>query len=97
MRSIPAREIKRRGTEAVDELVKEGPVYIIKNDRPCYVIMDLSRYEDLLEDLRDAEVYQTREALEDMKAGRVRTTTAQELIDEFGLEREVDDADRSPR
>jgi PHD/YefM family antitoxin component YafN of YafNO toxin-antitoxin module len=45
MRSIPAREIKRRGISAVDEQLKDGPVYIIKNDEPSYVVLSRAQYE----------------------------------------------------
>jgi PHD/YefM family antitoxin component YafN of YafNO toxin-antitoxin module len=86
MRTIPAREIKRRGISAVDEALKEGPVHVIKNDEPRYVIMDEAYYREMLEDQREAAVARVRAALEDVKAGRVRPTTAEELIREFGLE-----------
>ncbi len=85
MRTIPARDIKRRGITAVDEIIQEGPVHVIKNDQPCYVIMTEDHYRDLVEDHKDAEMYRVRESLEDLKAGRFRISTAQELIDEFGL------------
>lgn len=86
MRAISAREIKRRGISAVDEAVKEGPVHIIKNDRPSYVVMEEAYYQELLEAQREAFMAGIRASLEDVKAGRVRRSTSQELIDEFGLE-----------
>lgn len=86
MRTIPAREIKRRGISAVDDIIKEGPVHVIRNDEPCYVIMSEEHYRDLLEDHKEAETARIREALEDMKAGHFRRGTAQELINELGLE-----------
>ncbi len=39
MNSIPAQEIKRRGISALDELLKNGPVHVIRNNRPRYVVM----------------------------------------------------------
>lgn len=86
MRTIAAREIKRRGIAAVDEAVKDGPVYIIKNDRPAYVIMDGDYYEELLQAQRDAYLAGINEALTDVVEGRVRRGSAQALIDELGLE-----------
>jgi PHD/YefM family antitoxin component YafN of YafNO toxin-antitoxin module len=44
MRSIPAQEIKRRGISALDELLEDGPVHIIKNNRPTYVVMSEELY-----------------------------------------------------
>ena len=85
MRTIPAREIKRRGIGAVDDALKEAPVHVIKNDRPRYVILDEERYQELLEAQEDAYVARLKAALGDADAGRVRGVTAQELIDEHGL------------
>jgi hypothetical protein len=50
MRSIPAREIKRRGISAVDEQLKQGPVYVIKNDEPKYVVLTQEQCRELLEE-----------------------------------------------
>jgi len=86
MRTIPAREIKRRGIGAVDEALREGPVHVIRNDEPAYVILTGVQYEELMADRHEAYLAHVRESLEDMKHGRFRVTTAQELIDEFGLE-----------
>lgn len=86
MRSIPAREIKRRGISAVDEYLKEGPVQVIKNDRPAYVILDQTQYESLLEAQEEAYRARIQAALDDLNAGRIRRVSAQALIDEHGLE-----------
>jgi len=49
MNVIPAQEIKRRGMAAVDEALTQGPVHIIKNNRPQYVVLTEERYNELLE------------------------------------------------
>ncbi len=49
MNSIPALEIKQRGISAVDDLLKDGPVYVIKNNRPQYVVMSQEDYARLVE------------------------------------------------
>jgi PHD/YefM family antitoxin component YafN of YafNO toxin-antitoxin module len=87
MQTIPAREIKRRGIGAVDDLVKEGPVHVIKDDRPTYVIMDEALYHELVEAQEATFRARLAASLEDLQAGRARRATAQEIIDEFGLER----------
>lgn len=86
MNTIAAREIERGGIGAVDEYLKEGPVQVMRDDRPAYVILSAAQYEALL-DARE-EAYRTRveAALEDLRAGRVRRVSARELIDENGLE-----------
>ena len=76
MRTIPAREIKRRGISAVDEALKRGPVHVIRNDRPTYVIMDESHYKELVEGYQEAAIARVKESLEDVKAGRVRRFTS---------------------
>jgi hypothetical protein len=47
MNTISAEEIKRRGISAADETLKEGPVYVIKNNRPQYVILTKEQYAKL--------------------------------------------------
>ena len=82
MRSIPAREIKRRGISAVDEQLKQGPVYVIKNDEPKYVVLTQEQYEELLEEDQPL-MERVQESLEDYEAGRFRSVTAEELIREL--------------
>lgn len=84
MRTIPAREIKRRGITAVDEDLEYGPVYIIKNDQPRYVIMSPDFYKELIDGYEEAQDARIRESLEDIKAGRVRIATAEEIMREAG-------------
>ena len=81
MKTIAAQEIKRKGISAADEMLKEGPVHIIKNNKPKYVILSEERYEELLR--AEDEVYRARikASLEDLKAGRVkRFKNADELL-----------------
>lgn len=88
MRSIPAREIKRRGISAVDEQLKQGPVYIIKNDEPSYVVLSQEQYEELVEEHEQPLMERVKESLEDYEAGRYRYVTADELIQELELDKE---------
>ena len=86
MRTIPAREIKRRGISAVDEVLLDGPVYIIAHDQPRYVILDVDHYDELVEAYEEISVARVKTALAEARAGDVRRSTAQEIIDELGLE-----------
>lgn len=86
IRTIPAKEIKRRGIGAVDDLLCEGPVHVIQFDEPKYVVMTEARYRDLLEAEEEATVARVKASMEDVAAGRVRRVTARELIEEFDLE-----------
>ena len=71
MNTIPAQEIKRRGISAVDDALRQGPVHIIKNNRPQYVVMTEERFQELLETQQNAALTSIRSSLEDLKAGRV--------------------------
>jgi hypothetical protein len=47
MRTLPAGEIKRRGIVAVEELLSQGPVHILKNSRTACVAMSEKQYVQL--------------------------------------------------
>jgi PHD/YefM family antitoxin component YafN of YafNO toxin-antitoxin module len=72
MNAVAAQEIKRKGISAVDEALKEGPVHVIKNNQPQYVVMTEVRYRELIEAEDEAYNARIRASLEDVKAGRVR-------------------------
>lgn len=86
MNTIPAQEINRRGIAAVDDLIANGPVHVIRNNQPQYVVLTEQRYQDLLE--VEDEAYEARilASLEDLKAGRVTRGTAEDLIKLLNLE-----------
>lgn len=86
MKTLTAQEIKRKGISAVDEVLEEGPVYIIKNNQPKYVVLSEKRYSELLEAEGEAYNARIRASLEDLKAGRVKRGTAAELLKELGVE-----------
>lgn len=86
MNTIAAREIKRRGIQAVEDALKEGPVHIIKNDQPTFVVLDEEHYRELVEAQEQAYVARIKASLQDVKAKRVRRVTAKKLIEELGLE-----------
>lgn len=87
MNTIQAQEIKRRGVAALDDLIAQGDVHIIRNNQLQYVVLSEARYAELLEAQEEALVARVRASLEDLKAGRVRRfTSAEELIE--AMERE---------
>ncbi len=71
MNVVPAQEIKRRGIAAVDAALAQGPVHIIKNNRPQYVVLTEERYNELLEAQGEAALARIKVSLEDARAGRV--------------------------
>ena len=86
MNTIAAQEIKRKGISAVDEGLKKGPVHIIKNNQPQYVVLSEERYVELIETEDEAYNARIRTSLADLKAGRVKRGTAKDLIKELKLE-----------
>ena len=77
MNMIPAQEIKRRGMAAVDHLLDQGPVRIVKNNRPRYVVMSEMEFDVMMSDLAEARL---AASAADLKAGRVRKGTAAILM-----------------
>jgi len=71
MNNIPAQEIKRCGISAVDDALRQGPVHIIKNNRPQYVVLTEEQYTDLLEAQASADRDSLQTSLDDLKAGRI--------------------------
>ncbi len=49
----------------------DGPVHVIKNNRPQYVVLTEERFQELLDAKRHAAIDSIRTSLEDLKAGRV--------------------------
>ncbi|MBU4446423.1 MAG: type II toxin-antitoxin system Phd/YefM family antitoxin [Candidatus Marinimicrobia bacterium] len=72
MNTIPAQEIKRKGISAVDEELKKGAVHIIKNNRPQYVILDESTYDELIKEQENSYLLRIQSALEDIKNKKVK-------------------------
>jgi PHD/YefM family antitoxin component YafN of YafNO toxin-antitoxin module len=85
MNTIPAQEIKRRGIAAVDGLIANGDVHVIRNNRPEYVVLSEARYRELVAEAEEAYVARVKASLEDVKAGRVKRGSAADLIKELGL------------
>jgi PHD/YefM family antitoxin component YafN of YafNO toxin-antitoxin module len=83
MNTISALEIKRRGISIVDEQIESGPVHVIKNNRPQYVVMTEDRYQNLMEEMNEAWELRIKASLEEASAGQVRQGTADELIREI--------------
>ena len=77
---VPAQEIKRRGIGAVDKALAQGPVRIIRNNRPRYVVLSEEDYEILMSDIADARLAASEA---DWKAGRVARGTAAHLMAEL--------------
>jgi PHD/YefM family antitoxin component YafN of YafNO toxin-antitoxin module len=87
LNSLPAQELKRRGIAAVDELIANGDVHVIRNNQPQYVVLSETRYQELVAEANEAYLARVRMALEDVKNGRMtRFTTADDLLQAIDAE-----------
>jgi PHD/YefM family antitoxin component YafN of YafNO toxin-antitoxin module len=90
MNTLAAQELKRRGIAAVDELIAQGDVYVIRNNQPQYVVVSTARYHELLETEDEAYTARLRASLEDLKTGNVRRfQSAAELLQELDREDDI--------
>jgi PHD/YefM family antitoxin component YafN of YafNO toxin-antitoxin module len=81
MLTIAAQEIKRRGISAVDDLLDDGPVHIIKNNRPQYVIISEERYQEFVKSEDQSYLARVKASLKDLKKGNVqRFTNVDDLL-----------------
>jgi PHD/YefM family antitoxin component YafN of YafNO toxin-antitoxin module len=86
MNSIPAQELKRRGIAAVDDIIDKGDVHVIRNNKPQYVVISEERYQELVAEANESYMARHRASLGDLKEGRVKRGTAEDLINELKLE-----------
>lgn len=86
MNTIPAQELKRRGLAAVDGLIAQGDVHVIRNNRPEYVVLTEARYQEMIAEVNEAYLARVKESLQDYNAGRVKRGSADELIKELSLD-----------
>ncbi|MGN0842232.1 MAG: prevent-host-death protein [Kiritimatiellia bacterium] len=80
MTTMPVQEVKRRGMSVLDDSLASGPVYVIRNNTPRYVVMFADAFREMEESLADARI---AAAEADIKAGRVTHGTADELMAEL--------------
>ena len=80
MNMIAAQEVKRRGITAVDDLLALGPVQIVKNNRPRYVVVSEEEFAVLMTDLAEARLAASEA---DLKTGRVRCGSSATLMAEL--------------
>ncbi|MCX5813303.1 MAG: prevent-host-death protein [Proteobacteria bacterium] len=81
MNTVAEQEIMERGMKAVDEKIEEGPVYIIKDNKPQYVILSEKLYSELIEELSAAYAARVSASLKDVNAKRIHTLkNAEELL-----------------
>ena len=77
MVSMPVQEIKRRGMSALNDGLEQGPVWVIANNTPKYVVMYGEEFTKLEEELTALRVALSEA---DVRAGRVTRGSADDLM-----------------
>ena len=80
MITMPVQEVKRRGMSVLDAPLANGPVYVIRNNSPRYVVMFADAFHEMEEALADARIAASDA---DIKAGRITRGTADDLMAEL--------------
>ena len=80
MTTMPVQEVKRRGMSVLDKSLAAGPVYVIRNNVPRYVVMFADEFHEMEESLSNARLAASEA---DIRAGRVTHGTADELMAEL--------------
>lgn len=81
---ISAQELKRRGIGAVDAALRDGPVHVIRRNRPSYVILSEAQYQHLVGYERATERLWDALLAEGEPGGR----TAHEIDEQIHAERD---------
>jgi PHD/YefM family antitoxin component YafN of YafNO toxin-antitoxin module len=77
---VPAQELKRRGTAAIEERLSRGPVHVLRCNRPVFVALSEEDFRALVEDAAAARL---AASLADVREGRVRYGAAADLVQEL--------------
>lgn len=78
--TMPAQEIKRRGMSVLNESLAQGPVWVISNNVPKYVVMFADDFKRLR---HEAFVRECQQSEEEYKAGLAKSVTVDELMKAF--------------
>ena len=65
--------------------IAKGDLHIIRNNQPHYVVLSEARCQELIAYEQEAYYTRVRASLEDLKEGRVKRGTADDLIKELKL------------
>ncbi len=76
---VAAQDVKRRGLIALEEKLVDGPVYVVKRNRPVCVVLTEANYRELTDLAATARL---TASLADLREGRVREASPKEIMDE---------------
>jgi PHD/YefM family antitoxin component YafN of YafNO toxin-antitoxin module len=88
MNAIPANELKRHGISAVEHLLVNGPVHIIKRNQPVCVVLAEDEYEKLTRAARTNTSVHSQTVMEWFALPVSGTGTKEELDQNLNTERD---------
>ena len=90
--AIAVSEIEQRGLRAVDDLLRRGPVHVVGQGHPGYVVMTEALFDEWLDELNEAHVARVQAAMADVAAGHVhRYETTDEMMEAIRQYRDADE------
>ena len=89
MNAIPANELKRHGIAAIEKLLVNGPVHVIKRNQPICVVLAEAEYERLTRDALPLTVAEPLSVTEWFALPTIGTASKEEL--DARLQRERSD------
>ena len=78
--TMPAQIVKRRGMSALNEQLKDGPVWIIANNTPKYVVLFADDFRRMR---HEAFVEGCLQSDAENRAGLAKPATVEELMSAF--------------
>ena len=78
--TIPAQEIKRRGMSVLNEKLASGPVWVISNNTPKYVVLFADDFHRMR---HEAFVDECMRSDAEYRAGLAKPTTVDDLMAVF--------------
>lgn len=83
MATVPAQIVKRRGMSALNAQLKDGPVWIIANNTPKYVVLLADDFRRMRHEMFVRECH---ESMAELRKGLGKPTTVDELMATFDEE-----------
>lgn len=88
MNAIPANELKRHGISAAEKLLRNGPVHVIKHNKPVCVVLSEDEYQQLTQAAQAAKPVTSHTVMEWFALYPAGTATKEEIDKRLATERE---------
>ena len=80
MPTVTERSIRQHGISSMNDQLKNGPVWIVSDNTPKYVILFADDFQRLR---HEAFVQECLQSVEEYKNGQAQPTTVEELLSAF--------------